>query len=178
MSSDAKKISHLFLCFQSISDFYKSTWTWCFHAKDMNFSFLLGVFHRTSWEQYRHDDISSESRKMIFKRFTISFVSAKCQRSYRILKQYCKEVCWQTFHFTKTNHSYMYSNWNYFFSIPLKNKDNLQLCTTCTSLDNLWFITFFQGKSRENLALISHNSQWDPMVMKLWPWKTSLELKR
>ena len=26
---------------------------------------------------------------------------------------------------------------------------------------------FFQGKSKENLALISHNSQWDPMVMKL-----------
>lgn len=41
----------------------------------------------------------------------------------------------------------------------------------------IYFI-FFQGKSKENLALISHNSQWDPMVMKLWPWKTSLELKR
>ena len=45
-----KKISHLFFCFQSIPDFYKSTWTWCFHAKDMKFSFLLGVFHGTSWE--------------------------------------------------------------------------------------------------------------------------------
>lgn len=28
------------------------------------------------------------------------------------------------------------------------------LCTTCTSLDILWFFFFFQGKSKENLALI------------------------
>lgn len=64
------------------------------------------------------------------------------------------------------------------FSTPSKRGQLAILCTTCTSLDFLWFIFFFQGKSKENLALISHNSQWDPMVMKLWPWKTSLELKR
>ena len=54
-----------------------------------------------------------------------------------------------------------------FFFDPFKKR----ITCNCVPHAPLWtfcdFFFFFQGKSRENLALISHNSQWDPMVMKL-----------
>ena len=50
----------------------------------------------------------------------------------------------------------------------LQKEDNLQYCVPVMHLSgHSVFFFFFQGKSKENLALISHNSQWDPMVMKL-----------
>ena len=54
------------------------------------------------------------------------------------------------------------------FFDPFKKRTTCNIVyQSCTSLDILCFFFFFQGKSKENLALISHNSQWDPMVMKL-----------
>ena len=177
MSSDAKKISHLFFYFQSIFDFYKSTWTWCFRAKDMIFLFYSVFSIELPGNNTGTTTFLLKAEKWYLNVLLFLLCQPNAKEVIEFLSNTVKKFVGKHFTLQKqTIHICIATKIIFFWS--LQKEDNLQLCTTCTSLDILWFIIFFQGKSRENLALISHNSQWDPMVMKLWPWKTSLELKR